>query len=509
MTALYFGGAEVSSWRKMLSESDVSHVALSYMGLRRKVKFARPWLLDDKFPAEQKIFLDSGAFTVNQDTAGEKYSQRDLKEIGEAYMGFVLQNIDRVEMVSEFDSLALGLSWIRDQREDFYDSLPEGKFLPVWHADWGLSELESLAERYKRVGIMQTAMDGRNLVPTLNGLVRKYGTHLHGVAMTRPELMSEVQWGSVASTSWISPAQYGDTIIWTGRELKRYPKKMKDQARMRHRTYLRDHGFDTEKIEGDDTNEVLRLSLWSWQRLVESVDQTTAAPEVVATSAEPSDSGFAETEDPLVVTSPSEMRKSVATTRKVRQTTLLPIMGVNVTTEKVLGDDGQPAEVTRNLLTVRSQSQRLCASCFLADKCPMFEDGANCAYEIPVEVKTKDQMQSLQNGLIEMQTQRVLFARMSEEITGGYPDPNLSSEMDRLQKMIKTKTELEQDGFTFKMEAKGRGGSDGGGILQRMFGAQPEQTARALPAPVKADAIAASQFSDIIDVEVIEARSNS
>lgn len=500
MTALYFGGAEVSSWRKMLGESDVSHVALSYMGLRRKVKFARPWLLDEKFPAGQKIFLDSGAYTVNQDTSGEKYSQRDLKDIAEAYMGFVLQNIDRVEMVSEFDSLALGLSWIREQREDFYDSLPEGKFLPVWHADWGLSELEALAERYKRVGVMQTALDGRNLVPTLNGLVRKYGTHLHAVAMTSPSLMSEVEWGSVASTSWISPAQYGDTIIWTGRELKRYPKKMKDQARMRHRTYLRDHGFDTEKIESDDTTEVLRLSLWSWQRLVESIDQTTAAPQVVATSPVGTDGDFAEEGDPLVGTTPSEMRKSVATITKPRETTLLPIMGVNVMTEKVVGADGQPAEATQNLITVRSKSQRLCGSCFLADKCPMFEDGANCAYEIPVEVKTKDQMQALQNGLIEMQTQRVLFARMSEEITGGYPDPNLSSEMDRLQKMIKTKTELEADSFSVKFEAKGRGGGEGGGILQRMFGANPEQTARALPAPVRADVVVASQFDDIIDV---------
>jgi hypothetical protein len=184
-------------------------------------------------------------------------------------------------------------------------------------------------------------------------------------------------------------------------------------------------------------------------------------------------------------------------------------MGVNTMVEKVVGADGQTVEESRPLLTVRSQSQRLCASCFLADKCPMFEDGANCAYEIPVEVKTKDQMQSLQNGLIEMQTQRVLFARMSEEISGGYPDPNLSSEMDRLQKMIKTKTELEQDGFSVKFEAKGRGGSEGGGILQRMFGAPAELTARALPAPVSADAVAASQFSDIIDVEVLDTRSNS
>jgi hypothetical protein len=504
MTDLYFGGAEVPSWRKMLSEERVDHVALSYMGLSRRLKFSKPWLLDEKFPAEQKIFLDSGAYTVNKDDASEKYTQRDLKTIAENYMGFILQNVDRVEMVSEFDSLSLGLPWIKEQREDFYDSLPEGKFLPVWHADWGLSELEALAERYKRVGIMQTALDGRNLVPTLNNLVRKYGTHLHGVAMTKPELMSEVTWGSVASTSWLSPSKYGDTIIWTGREMKRYPKKMKDAARKRHRTYLIDKGFDAEAIADDDTGELLRLSLWSWQRLIESTAQTPSRSEVVATTGEVLGGAFAEEDDPLVVTTPGEMRKSVATISKPRDTVLLPIMGVNTVVEKVVGPDGQTVEETRPLLSVRSKSQRLCASCFLADKCPMFEDGANCAYEIPIEVKTKDQMQGLQNGLIEMQTQRVLFARMSEELTGGYPDPNLSSEMDRLQKMIKTKTELEQDGFSVKFEAKGRGGSEGGGLLSRMFGAPAELTARALPAPVKADAVIANQVDDIIDVEVVK-----
>jgi hypothetical protein len=75
----------------------------------------------------------------------------------------------------------------RPGREDFYEDLPEDKFLPIWHSEWGVDELDKLAQRYKRVGVTQTDLDGRNLTPVLNEITRKYGTLLHGVAMTKPD----------------------------------------------------------------------------------------------------------------------------------------------------------------------------------------------------------------------------------------------------------------------------------------------------------------------------------
>lgn len=514
MTDLYFGGAEIPGWRTLLGEEGVEHVSLSYMGLRRRVKFSRPWLLADKFPAEQKIFLDSGAYTVNQDTEGERYSVNELKDIAAHYMAFVQQNIDRVEFVSEFDSLALGLEWIKAMREEFYDDLPEGKFLPVWHSDWGLDELERLCQRYPRVGVMQTALGGRNLVPTLNNYARQYGVKFHGIAMTKPDTMAEINWDSVASTSWISPSQYGDTIIWTGRELKRYPKKMKETARKRHRTYLIEHGFDAEAIESDDSRELLRLSIWSWRQVIADLNREPAGPELVTPLVQDIDEVIAENEQTLVGTPTPEMRKPVTTvTRRRDASTLLPVMGLTTVKGSSTDANGQAVETTENLLRVRSESQRMCSSCFLAAKCPAYEAGANCAYSIPITIRTKDEIASLQNSLLEMQTQRVLFARMAEEIEGGYPDPNLSQEVDRLQKMIKVKTELEQDSFTLRVEAKGRGGGEGPGIMSRLFGADAGAAARALPAPVQGHDVEALVIEElgIEDAEIVDdipARSN-
>jgi len=498
---LFYSGAEVPSWRTLLADTGVEHVSLSFMGLRRRVKHTDKWLLSDKFPDNQKIFLDSGAYTVN--TADEeKYTVGQLKDIAAAYIIFVQANIDRIEFASEFDCLALGLEWIKAAREDFWDDLPDGKFLPIWHAEWGLEELDRLCQKYARVGIHQTALGERNLEPTLKALVRQYGTKYHGVAMTKPSVMAAVPWASVASLSWMSPSQYGDTIVWTGKELKRYPKKYKEQARRRHRTLFTSNGFDAAKIEDDDRDEVLRLSIWSWQQLMKHLDRESSTAEVVTKQPEGPVGDFAEVPGEVVDRGPGEMRNSPTTVAILerRELTTLPVMGLDTLNEKYIdGEDGETKERALPLVVTRSESMRMCSTCFLSAKCPMFLAGSNCAYNIPVTIRTKDQMQALQNSLIDMQTQRVMFMKMAEDLEGGYADPNLSSELDRLQKMIKIKTELESDSFSVKFEAKGTTGQ--AGIMSRLFGREAGDAARALPQEVSADRMILEM--DVIDVDEI------
>lgn len=491
---LYLGGAEIPGWRTLLEEQGVTHVAMSYFGLRRRTKFSKPWIIADHFPAEQKIFLDSGAYTINN-AEDDKYSQSELKDIAAHYMTFVQDNIDRVEMVSEFDALPLGREWIEAAREDFWDDIPDDKFLPIWHGG-DLGQLDALAQRYKRVGIVRTALGERNLAPALNGLVQKYGTLLHGVAMTKPTEMADIRWDSVASTSWISPSQYGDTIVWTGKELKRYPKDYKAQARKQHRTLFNDKGFDAAKIEADDPKEILRLSIWSWQQQVEDI--TRHEGRVTAPPSE-ADEANAETTTAGVDGPPAETRNPPAT-REIRETVPLPVMGLGKVVERYTDDEGVGQTRDIPLLEIRSASQRICDTCFLKDKCPAFKPNANCAYNIPVEIKTKEQQRALQDSLIEMQTQRVLFMKMAEDMEGGYADPNLSNEVDRLQKLMSAKHDMEQDSFSVKFEAKGTPG--GAGMISRLFGRDAGEQVQALPAPIRADAMI--EANEIFEAELVD-----
>jgi hypothetical protein len=510
---LYLAGGEVPSHRKLLNEGQAPQIAVSFLGLARRVKFSRPWLLADKFHAEAKLFVDSGAYTVNRESADEdKYSQRELKDKAAAYRDFVALNFDRLEFVSEFDALPLGRDWIEDQRESWTQEFGWDKFLAIWHPDWGIETLQEMCATYSRVGVPQTALGGRNLVPLLNAQVAQFGVRLHGVAMTKVEEMQTVQWHSVASTSWISPQRYGDTIVWANNELKRYPKAYKDQARKRHRVLFDKIGLDSQKIEDGDSTEALRLSMWSWRQLEDHINRHRNTPDesriglFQSLTPEQRDAmshaeipnwinsvttpGNQDT-DPFdasglpVVDSPGPETAHRALTPASRDKVPIPVMGVGTRRARVLQDDGTEQDEDVPVIGIRSESTRVCDSCFLASKCPQFEPGSDCAFDIPIQIKTRDQFKALQDALIEMQVQRVMFMRFAEEAEGGYADPNLSGEIDRLNKMIRQKHEIDEGVFSLRMDVKGSGG--GPGMLARMFGEEASERARALPEPVSAD----------------------
>lgn len=489
MTTLFFAGGEVPSHRKLMRELSVPALSLSYMGLRRKVKFARPWMIHDKFNEDQRILLDSGAYTVNHD---DKF-QGDLNAIADHYLSFVEDNADRLELVTEFDALPMGQDWIEDRRPALLDVVGPDKFMPIWHPEFGLEYLNYLADNYHNVGVTATSIGGRDISQILNRLGDD--NRLHGVGITSVDDMYGIRWSSLSSTSWISPQQYGDTIIWTGRELKRYPKRMKEQSRKRFRTLFEREGFDSEKIEADDSTEVLRLSIWSWQQLMDDIDKKRPSHlNLVQDSNYPSgtdDSAIVEVDGEVVDTQTGETWKSLQTDNlpAVRRTPIpLPVLGITSRTETVTDDAGESTEIEVKTFGLRSDSERKCVSCYLASKCPAFEPQSNCAFNIPVVLKTRDQFEQIQNSIIEMQTQRVMFLRFAEETEGGYADPNLSNEIDRLQKMLKTKHEMDEDGLSVKFEMKAKGSAAGGqGVLDRLFGSKASEAARVISQPVSAD----------------------
>jgi hypothetical protein len=386
-----------------------------------------------------------------------------------------------VSLVSEFDARQLGNDYIETFRKDFYDKLPPEKFMPIWHEQDGREALEALCSSHTVVGISQTDIHGDTThVPVLNNLANRYRVKLHGVGITSKKLIEAVKWDSVSSTSWLSPSMYGDTFVWTGRELKRYPKAYKDKARKTHRNIFTKNGFDYEKIEADDSEELLRLSVWSWQQYMDSISGVTNMGRNEITS-------FRETPQTQVG---AQEEKSGTEVALPRETKSLPIIGFTYKEP----DDEEDFSDPEAHLTIRSESMRVCNNCFLRDNCPGFQIDSTCLYNIPIEIRTKDQLRALHDALIEMQAQRVLFMKMSEDLSGGYVDPNLSSEMDRLNRMIKTKVEGERDRFSMTIEASQS--PQGGSKFAEMFGMDAANKLLQLEAPVSAD--------EIIEAEIVK-----
>jgi hypothetical protein len=496
---LYFGGAEVQGWRKLLAEQGVTDVSMSFVGLLRRTRLIRPWLVDEKFPEDQSIFLDSGGYSVNKDP--EKYTIDDLHEIAQKYRDFLEANIDRIEMFSEFDSKTLGPDWLARERASVYEGYGD-KFLPIWHGETGLAELERLAAVYGRVGVPQTSVGGRDIVPVLRRLARR-GVKLHGVAMTKIELMAEIPWDSVASTSWLSPAQYGDSQIWTGMELKRYPKKYKQQGRQRHRAHLDRQGFDTALFEGDDSMEVLKVALWSWQQYVGHLNRHTGnAVTMSPESTTPRNSEIG----PTPVGTGAEETPNHVTTAVVpveRERILMPGLELSTFTRSELGEDGEQIERSENLMGVTGNSLRRCDSCYIGEpgKCPAYQPGASCAYQIPLELKTREQYDAAERAMDAIRMQRILFAHMVEQAEGGYPDPNLSNLLKDWDKRMQQRREAESD--TVKISATIRSRNEAStGMIGRLFGREASESARALPAPVSSDVVV--EQAGIVDAEVLE-----
>ena len=131
----------------------------------------------------------------------------------------------------------------------------------------------------------------------------------------------------------------------------------------------------------------------------------------------------------------------------------------------IVDDDGTIKSVTT--LGSQGATLRSCNTCFVASNCPAFKPDSVCAFKLPVSVQTKEELKALINAVIEMQGQRVAFMRFAEEMSGGYADPNVSQEIDRLFKLIKTTKELDDSREFIRMTVERQGSA---GVLSSIFG---------------------------------------
>jgi len=501
---LYFAGIEQGTQRNLLEAVGETHGALSFWGLKRRLPKTKPYRLEDRFPSTFEIFLDSGGYSANK-TPG---TVEELEEYAAVYQAFVADNIDRAALVTEFDCLALGQDWIELQRSTFWADMPHEKFVPVWHASYALEELARLAQVYDHVAIPESALQQHtNLAQRVNMLQVKYGTQFHALACAKPDNLHSVRFDSAVTTSWFSPMKYGETIVWQGNKLHRYTAAYKEQARKRHKMDFTAAGFDAEKIIADDPMEVAKFTLWSFRQLEMHVDKRRPPvnnnPFTVIQGG--GEENVADNNDHELTPSSGETPGSEVDTfaqtlgnagsrlpvaRSESERVLLPVVGF--TTGTPTGD----ADGSVLLTSGSGDSLRRCDFCYVSENCPAFKPGAECAYKLPVEIKTKEQLGAAMQVLLEMQLQRVAFLRMAEDLNGGAADPNLSQEIDRTFKLFKTQKEILDNSSYTRMVIEQRGSA---GAMSAIFG---EQAALERNSTDKVNRML--DEGDIIDGEIIE-----
>jgi hypothetical protein len=484
--AIVFLGGEIPSNRILLIESGVKHVGVNFWGLsKRGLPKTKDYLLSERYPEDVKIYVDGGSSKADQ----ANLSSREMEDYVAGFEDWVAINYDRIEAVVEFDSSVLGSDWIDKQRSTLGWELGS-KYWPVWHPRHGHASLFALSEAWDNVAMSgDTLEEDTSLAGRTRALQSQFGTSYHALACAKPDNLRQVPVDTASTLSWLSPMMRGETIVWDGTKLVRYQKKMKDQARPRYKAVIERAGLDFDKIMNDDNNEVTRLAIWSYLQLEESLDKKNRHLKVIKdeklsdNSEHIDDPGSAETMgvDPdnsaLEVRKLSDVERPKVTPRDPSERTNLPVFSIS--TKTVVDKDEMGRDLIRdvNVLESTQSSLRQCNTCFVAANCPAFKPDNACAFNLPIEVKTKDQLKGLLNAIIEMQGARVAFSRFAEELNGGYPDPNTGQEIDRLFKIVKQLKELEENKEFVRMTVERQ---TSGGVLSALFGDRAS-TLRDLP----------------------------
>jgi hypothetical protein len=466
---IIFLGAEVGSNRTLLESMNATAMGVSFARMvKRGMPKTKSWLVSERFDPQVRVVAFPGVSETKSMSAGE------LEEFAANYQDWVVQNIERLDGFVEFDPPQLGADWVRQQRGFWLDA--GDKFWPVWNPEHGQAELLRMAMDFSDVAISGSTIDQQvGLSGRTQAISAAQHTRWHGLAVASPDNLRQVPLTTASTLSWASPMMRGETIVWDGMGLKRYPKKMKDQARPRYKRIIDQAGLDYDAIIADDAKEVTRLAIWSYQRLEE---QMAKRPFQVIDGDGEKHVGNSEVLDPEIAgmlfddvdnkdVDVRNPQSRIPAPRTASERAFLPVLDVGTKTIVETSDDGRETLREVPILASNATSLRQCNTCFVASNCPAYKPNSECAFSLPVEVKTKDQLKALLNAIIEMQGSRVAFARFTEELNGGYPDPNVSQEIDRLFNLVEQLKKLEDNKEFVRMTFERQGGA---GVLSSIFG---------------------------------------
>jgi hypothetical protein len=474
---VYFGGAEKGSYLSILLSAGVTSFGVNLTQL--SIPKRKELILSDKF--------EGGDILVYTSESDEDLHRFD---------SFIRQHEEDLDVV--ICPPNYGGEWLGE------------KYVPIWNDKEDLERLAWLCQKHGQVALSDKAINSKTL-PRINQLHQRWGTKM--VALTsKVDSIDAGPWDSVVVGSWTSVIRYGETQVWDGHGLRRYPAQQKESARKRHRADILRLGVDFGEVMEDSVSALGLLSIRSWQAWASSSGYDLARDynsdkddglddhQIVAIGGEDLDWDNG-------VSPPPDLAIGTVIKRHEDEKVLLPGIGIETITslgEQTTDEQGQYTEIAPtvvNTLASTGTLLRQCDSCYLAARCPAFKEHSECGFKLPVEIRTKDQLNAAMRVMIEIQASRVLFARFAEELEGQGLDPALSAEMDRLFSLIDKMKSVNESREMLSISMETRGTS---GVLSRLFGAEAGRAAQALPGGGFNAEQSNRLLADITDAEVVD-----
>lgn len=449
---LFFAGGEIPDYQDRLAQAGVCNLALSFKRI-------------DERPGENTL-REGSRYWLDHGISGADLSDEVFDAYLERYVSWASESRDFLDGVLEFD-IANPQQRARG-RSVLLDVIGPELVWPVWSMDDGLMELRMITALEPQ-GLVVVGKDIHkdSQVMALLAAQSADGLPIHIHMVPNPERVSRLRPVSMSTMSWNAPLRFGELITPRGGGIQRFQPPHEDRVLAIVAERAESLGLDPSRIKAKDEDEATRLAIATLLRFEQ---------QLVTNSAPSEEGGSAETASDLVDNRGSGMR-NLDPADQPPERRILPGMNFALDIHEESDKDGQQTVREVPVLQSSAESYRKCDTCFLSASCPAYVPGNACAFHLPVELRTKTQIKALLDTMMEIQTARVAFARFAEEVNGGYPDPNVGKEMDRLLKMVESKSEMEQakESLTLSVEAKSAGGP---GILSALFGQRAERLDR-------------------------------
>ena len=279
-TSIVISGVESNTYFDIVvRKNNIRFVLMSYHYLQGKPKnFLKERI--EEFP-DLKVFIDSGAHTFfNKDS---EYRQKDEKfwdEYLTKYTEFVKENRDYIFACANLDIEAIvGVDTVDKWNDKYFKPVEESgvEVCYIWHSERGESGWEEYAKKHSYIGLSMTNDVGATVQKLKKKLkvAEKYNTRVHGMALTKTEVLVHVPFFSADSTTWLVGQQYGELNWFDGRKMRRLSK---DQWRRQYKTRLLKEPFNadwellTTGMGGKgDTYELLRLNVIAYKLAEEHI----------------------------------------------------------------------------------------------------------------------------------------------------------------------------------------------------------------------------------------------
>jgi hypothetical protein len=406
---LYFSGAEQPIYLRQLHALGVKHIAISFFEWQRRHSN------DDIYkhiPPEIKVCITAG-IARKQDI--------DFKTFTRDYIEFCEQNAEQ-SLVYGIDSAFCPLPLQRSVRDQL-GVLPNVVVFPIEDED-----PRDLANEYERIGINAT----RGKAIPVNEL-KRIGATLYGSNITDPKKLRDARFAATTSTAWMGGLKFGELWVYAGGRLSHYKADALTRAVRARRLDIAALGVDPDLCAANNHEALTELAVISLQRMAEGLSKRRRDrdnPHVATTSDSEGSTNQREHTVGLPIRSTVNAALDSFQSAQERPRTLLPIISIE---EQIEG----------NGTVLGAGSARMCDSCSISEVCPGYKAQSVCVYNIPVEIKSREQWEQASTVILETQFKRVMHGAFAEQVDGGDLTPRVGQEMDRFFKMLGSIKDLE------------------------------------------------------------------